>query len=197
MSPILVVVLCIVLFIVGIPVGYLLRKNTSEKAIGSAEQQAQNMILDAQNTVENLKKEKVLEAKEEIHKLRSEYEGELKARRTEISKTERRIQAKEENIDRKMESLEKRENGLIKKEQSMIEKHKEIDSYIEKQIAELERISGYTKEEAKHLLLQELETDIRKEASEMIVQIENEAKEEGDKKAREIIRTFWNQVSQY
>ena len=189
MSPIMTVLVSIVVLIVGIAIGYVLRKSFSEKAIGSAEQQAQNMILDAQNTVENLKKEKVLEAKEEIHKLRNEYEGELKARRAEISKTERRIQSKEENIDRKMESLEKRENGLIKKEQSMIEKHKEIDAYLEKQLAELERISGYTKEEAKHLLLQELETDIRKEASEMIVQIENEAKEEGDKKAREIITT--------
>ena len=189
MSPIMTVLISIVVLIVGIAIGYVLRKSFSEKAIGSAEQQAQNMILDAQNTVENLKKEKVLEAKEEIHKLRNEYEGELKARRAEISKTERRIQSKEENIDRKMESLEKRENGLIKKEQSMIEKHKEIDAYLEKQLAELERISGYTKEEAKHLLLQELETDIRKEASEMIVQIENEAKEEGDKKAREIITT--------
>ena len=189
MSPIMTVLVSIVVLIVGIAIGYVLRKSFSEKVIGSAEQQAQNMILDAQNTVENLKKEKVLEAKEEIHKLRNEYEGELKARRAEISKTERRIQSKEENIDRKMESLEKRENGLIKKEQSMIEKHKEIDAYLEKQLAELERISGYTKEEAKHLLLQELETDIRKEASEMIVQIENEAKEEGDKKAREIITT--------
>ena len=189
MSPVLAVVISIVVLIVGIAIGYVLRKSVSEKTIGSAEMQAKNMILDAQNTVENLKKEKVLEAKEEIHKLRAEYEGELKARRAEISKTERRIQSKEENIDRKMESLEKRENGLIKKEQSMIEKHKEIDAYLEKQIAELERISGYTKEEAKHLLLQELETDIRKEASDMIVQIENEAKEEGDKKAREIITT--------
>ena len=189
MTPVTTALISIVVLIVGIAIGYVVRKSVGEKSIGSAEMQAKNMILDAQNTVENLKKEKVLEAKEEIHKLRAEYEGELKARRAEISKTERRIQSKEENIDRKMESLEKRENGLIKKEQSMIEKHKEIDAYLEKQIAELERISGYTKEEAKHLLLQELETDIRKEASDMIVQIENEAKEEGDKKAREIITT--------
>ena len=189
MSPVLTVVISIVVLIVGIAIGYVLRKNFGEKAIGSAEQQAQNMILDAKNTAENLKKEKVLEAKEEIHKLRSDYEGELKARRAEVSKSERRIQQKEENIDRKLESIEKRENNLSKKEQSMNEKHKEIDSYLAKQVAELERISGYTKEEAKHLLLQELETDIRKEASELITSIENEAKEEGDKKAREIITT--------
>ena len=189
MSPVLTVVISIVVLIVGIAIGYVLRKNFGEKAIGSAEQQARNMILDAQNTVENLKKEKVLEAKEEIHKLREEYEGELKSRRAEVSKAERRIQQKEENIDRKLESIEKRENGLSKREQSMNEKHKEIDAYIAKQVAELERISGYTREEAKHLLLQELETDIRKDASEMIVNIENEAREEGDKRAREIITT--------
>ena len=183
MSPVLTVVISIVVLIVlivGIAIGYILRKNVGEKAIGSAEQQAKNMILDAQNTVENLKKEKVLEAKEEIHKLREEYEGELKSRRAEVTKAERRIQQKEENIDRKLESIEKRENGLTKKEQSMNEKHREID---------LERISGYTREEAKHLLLQELETEIRKDASDMIVSIESEAKEEADKRAREIITT--------
>ena len=181
MSPVLTVVISIVVLIVGIAIGYILRKNVGEKAIGSAEQQARNMILDAQNTVENLKKEKVLEAKEEIHKLREEYEGELKSRRAEVTKAERRIQQKEENIDRKLESIEKRENGLTKKEQSMNEKHREIDAYIQKQVEELERISGYTREEAKHLLLQEIETDIRKDASDMIVRIETEAKEEADK----------------
>jgi len=189
MSPVLTVVISIVVLIVGIAIGYILRKNVGEKAIGSAEQQARNMILDAQNTVENLKKEKVLEAKEEIHKLREEYEGELKSRRAEVTKAERRIQQKEENIDRKLESIEKRENGLTKKEQSMNEKHREIDAYIQKQVEELERISGYTREEAKHLLLQEIETDIRKDASDMIVSIETEAKEEADKRAREIITT--------
>ncbi len=179
----------IVLLIVGILIGYIYRKNIGEKAIGSAEMQAKNMLLDAQNTAENLKKEKVLEAKEEIHKLREDYEKEFKIRRNEVQKSERRIQQKEENIDRKLENIEKRENGLAKREQSMNEKHKEIDSYIAKQVAELERISGYSREEAREILLKEVEGDIRKDASEMIVRIENEAKEEGDKRAREIITT--------
>ena len=179
----------IVLLIVGILIGYIYRKNIGEKAIGSAEMQAKNMLLDAQNTAENLKKEKVLEAKEEIHKLREDYEKEFKIRRNEVQKSERRIQQKEENIDRKLENIEKRENGLTKREQSMNEKHKEIDSYIAKQVAELERISGYSREEAREILLKEVEGDIRKDASEMIVRIENEAKEEGDKRAREIITT--------
>ena len=186
MSPLLVVV-GIVFLIVGILIGYIYRKNIGEKAIGSAEQQAQNMLLDAQNTAENMKKEKVLEAKEEIHQLKEDYEKEFKIRRNEVQKSERRIQQKEENIDRKLENIEKRENNLTKREQSMNEKHKEIDSYIAKQVAELERISGFSREEAREILLKEVEGDIRKDASEMIVRIENEAKEEGDKRAREII----------
>ncbi len=183
------ILVSIVLLIVGILIGYIIRKNIGEKAIGSAEMQAKNIVLDAQNTAENLKKEKVLEAKEEIHRLREDYEKEFKQRRNEVQKSERRILQKEENIDRKLENIEKRENGLSKREQSMNEKHKEIDSYIAKQVAELERISGYTREEAREILLKEVESDIRKDASEMIVRIENEAKEEGDKKAREIITT--------
>ena len=189
MSSALTIVIGIVFLIVGILIGYIYRKNIGEKAIGSAEMQAKNILLDAQNTAENLRKEKVLEAKEEIHRLREDYEKEFKQRRNEVQKSERRILQKEENIDRKLENIEKRENGLTKREQSMNEKHKEIDSYIAKQMAELERISGYTREEAREILLKEVEGDIRKDASEMIVRIENEAKEEGDKKAREIITT--------
>lgn len=190
MTPAVTAVLVgIVFLIVGILIGYIYRKNIGEKTIGSAEMQAKNLILDAQNTAENLKKEKVLEAKEEIHKLREDYEKEFKIRRNEVQKSERRILQKEEHIDRKLENIEKRENGLTKREQSMNEKHKEIDSYIAKQMEELERISGYTRDEAKEILLQEVEADIRKDASEMITRIENEAREEGDKKAREIITT--------
>ncbi|MCQ2567020.1 MAG: ribonuclease Y [Mogibacterium sp.] len=183
------VIVGIVFLIVGILVGYILRKSVGEKAIGSAEMQAKNIVLDAQNTVENLKKEKVLEAKEEIQKLKEDYEREFRIRRGEVQKSERRIQQKEENIDRKLDNIEKRENNLTKREHSMDEKHREIDSFIAKQMAELERISGYTKEEAKAILLKDVETDIRKDASDLIVKIESAAKEEGDKRAREIITT--------
>lgn len=188
-SAIVTVFVGIVFLITGIVVGYIWHKNIGEKTIGSAEQKAQNMILDAQNTVDNLKREKILEAKDEIHRLREEYENELKIRRGEVQKSERRVQQKEETVDRKLENIEKRENGLSRREQSMNDKHKEIDSYIAKQVAELEKISGYTQEEARQILLRELETEIRKDASDLIVRIENEAKEEGEKKAREIITT--------
>lgn len=186
MTPITVIT-GVIFLIIGLPIGYILRKNVGEKTIGSAEQQAQNLILDAQTQAENLKKEKVLEAKEEIHHLRSDLENEIRLRRNEINKTEKRILQKEENLERKLDTIDKREQGLTKRERSMDEKHKEIDSYIAKQVEELERISGYTRDEAKQVLLDEVEKDVRKDASALITQIESEAKEEADKRAKEII----------
>lgn len=181
------VIVGLVALVVGLFVGYLLRKSIGEKEIGSAEQKAQNILLDAENSAENVKKEKILEAKEEAHKLRSDVEKEIRDRRNEINKTEKRIQGKEENIDRKLNGIERREQELTKKEHSMKEKHKEIDEYLQKQVAELEKISGYSREEARHLLLEEIEKDVRKDASAMIAQVEAEAKEEADKKAKNII----------
>lgn len=187
MTPIITVITGVVFLIIGFPIGYIWRKKIGEKAIGSAEQQAQNLILDAQNQAENIKKEKVLEAKEDIHHLRSNLEEEIRVRRNELSKNERRVLQKEENLERKLDNIEKREQGLVRRERSMDEKHREIDSYIAKQVQTLETISGYTREEAKQVLLDEVEKDVRKDASAMITQIESEAKEEADKKAREII----------
>lgn len=187
MTPIITVITGVVFLIIGFPIGYIWRKKIGEKAIGSAEQQAQNLILDAQNQAENIKKEKVLEAKEDIHHLRSNLEEEIRVRRNELSKNEIRVLQKEENLERKLDNIEKREQGLVRRERSMDEKHREIDSYIAKQVQTLETISGYTREEAKQVLLDEVEKDVRKDASAMITQIESEAKEEADKKAREII----------
>ena len=180
-------VIGIVFLIVGLLVGYFLRKSVGESKIGSAEQKAQNLILDAENSAENIKKEKILEAKEETHKLRAELEDEIRDRRKEVEKSERRIISKEENLERKIEGIERREDNLTKRERSMNEKHQRIDEYLATQVQELEKISGYTQEEAKQILLDEVEKDIRKDASSMITRIETEAKEEADKKAKEII----------
>lgn len=188
MTPqIIAVAATILCLFAGILFGYIFRKKLGEKTIGSAEQKAKNLILDAEDKAENLKKEKILEAKEEAHKIRNDIEFEIKERRNEIQKSEKRILQKEENIERKLESIDRREEGLRGRERSMNEKHKEIDSYIAKQIEELERISGYSSEEAKNILLAEVEKDIKKDASALITKIENEAKEEADKKAKEII----------
>lgn len=168
-------------------IGYIFRKSVGEKAIGSAEQKAKNLILDAENKSETLKKEITIEAKEEAHRLRGDAEREVRERRAEITKSERRLIQKEEGIDRKTENIDRREEGLAIKEQKLQEKEKELDSFITKQIEELERISGYSVEDAKQLLLSNVEKEIRYEASVMIKDIEMKAKEEGDKKAKEII----------
>lgn len=180
-------VAAIIFMIIGLLLGYFMRKRVGEKEIGSAEQKAQNILLDAENSAENIRKERILEAKEEAHRIKDDLDNEIRDRRNEVSRSERRILQKEENIEKKLESIERREENLNKRERSMDEKHKEIDSYLEKQIAELEKISGYSKEEAKHLLLDEIEKDVRKDASAIITKVEEETKEEADKKAREII----------
>jgi len=188
MTPVTMAVIAgVIALAVGLLIGYVLRKSLGEKEIGSAEQKAQNMLLEAETQAENAKKEKILEAKEEAHRLRSDAENEVRDRRNESMKSEKRLQQKEENLDRRSEGIERREESLTKREHSMNEKHKEIDDYIAKQIEELEKISGYSKEEAKHLLLEEIEKDVRKDASNMITEIETEAKDEADKKAKEII----------
>ncbi len=171
----------------GLLVGYIVRKTVGEKAIGSAEQKARNLILDAENKSETIKKEITIEAKEEAHKMRNEIEREVRERRAEIQRSEKRLIQKEETLDRKIDNLEKKEESITQKEQSLIEKQNELDGFIEKQIQELERISGYTVDDAKQILLASIEKDIRVEASVMIKDIELKAKEEADKKAKEII----------
>ena len=184
---IIYIVVAVIALAIGILVGYIIRKSVGEKAIGSAEQKAKNLILDAENRSETIRKEYILEAKEEAHKLRSDADREIRERRSEISKSERRLIQKEESIDRKLENIEKKEESITNKEQSIISKQKELDHVINQQTEELERISGCSVEEAKAILLENTEKEIRYEASVMIKEIESKAKEEADKKAKEII----------
>ncbi len=181
------IVVAIIALLIGVLVGYIIRKTVGEKAIGSAEQKAKNLILDAENRSETIRKEYVLEAKEEAHKLRSDADREIRERRSEISKSERRLVQKEESIDRKLENIEKKEESITNKEQAIIAKRKELDHVVAQQMEELEKISGYSVEEAKAILLANTEKEIRYEASVMIKDIEAKAREEADKKAKEII----------
>ena len=182
------IILAIVIALpVGVLVGYIIRKNFAEKTIGSAEQMAKNLILDAENKSQTIKKEITLEAKEEAHRMRSDAERDIRERRAEIQRSEKRLIQKEESLDRKIENLEKKEESITRKEQKITEKEQELDGFLEKQREELERISGYTAEEAKQLLLSNVEKDVRYEASLMIKDIESKAKEEADTKAKEII----------
>ncbi len=181
------IIVAIITLVLGLLIGYIIRKTVGEKAIGSAEQKAKNLILDAENRSETIRKEYILEAKEETHKLRSDADREIRERRSEISKSERRLIQKEESIDRKLENIEKKEESITNKEQAIIAKRKELDHVLEQQMEELEKISGYSVEEAKAILLANTEKEIRYEASVMIKDIESKAKEEADKRAKEII----------
>lgn len=144
-------------------------------------------MLDAENKAETIKKEITIEAKEEAHKLRSEIEREIRDRRAEIQRLERRLIQKEETIDKKTENIEKKEEAIADKEQHLVNKEQELSEYIHKQAEELEKISGYSTEEAKELLLSNVEKEIRHEASLMIREYEQKTKEECEKKAKEII----------
>ncbi len=181
------VIVAFVALVIGLLAGYIFRKNLAEKTIGSAEQKAKNLLLDAENRCETIKKEITIEAKEEAHRLRTETEAEIRERRAEIQKAERRLIQKEETIDRKIEGLERKEESIAAKEQTIIEKQNDIEDIVRRQTEELERISGYTREEAKALLLSNVEKEVRVEASLLIKDIESKAREEGDKKAKEII----------
>ena len=184
---IVAIIVGILALAIGLLVGYILRKNIAEKTIGSAETKARNLVLDAENKAETIKKEMTLEAKEEIHRMRSEAERDVRERRGELQRQEKRLNQKEDYIDKKVENIERKEESITNKENNLIEKGKELDKVIEREMAELEKISGYSVEEAKEILLANTEKEIRHEASVMIKDIEAKAKDEADKKAKEII----------
>ena len=177
----------VVALIIGILFGYILRKNQAEKLVGSAETQAKNLILDAENRAEALRKDTLTDARKEAHQIRMDAEKEIRERREDVKKAENRISQKEESIDRKLENIEKKEEGINRKMQSLTDKEKNIDEILKKQVDELERISGCTAEEAKAMLLRDIEHEVRREASVMIKDIESKAKEEADRNAKEII----------
>ncbi len=159
----------------------------SESNILKANQDSQALLEGAKKEAESLKKESILEAKEEVHRLRSDFEKESRDRRNEIQRLERRMIQREESLDKKGESLEKREESIVKKLQEVDALEANMKELYVKQREELERISGLTSEEAKDLLLREVNKEIKHETAIMIKDLENKAKEEADKKAKEII----------
>ena len=187
MTTILSIIIGVVALAIGILVGYILRKSIGEKTIGNAETKARNMILDAENRAETIRKELVLEAKEEAHRQRNEAEKEIRERRNEIQKSERRLIQKEESIDRKLENIEKKEENITNKEKNITRKQQEMDRVLKQQLEELEKISGYTIDQAREIILEKVEKEARSDAAMLYKEIENKAKEDADKKAKEII----------
>jgi len=172
---------------IGVLGGYLIRKFIAEARIASAEEAAQRLIQDAKRESEAKKREAVLEAKDEVHRLRTDFERETRERRAEIQRLERRLVQKEETLDRKVESLERREEQLVRREKETEKVHQSLAEIHAKQTAELERISNLSSDEAKQILLDQVEQEIRQETAALIKEIEAEAKEEAEKRARNII----------
>ena len=184
---VLIVVALIVGAGIGIIVGNLYRKKVAEAEIGSAEQEAKRIVADAMKTAEAKKKEAILEGKDEVHRLRNESEKELSDRRKEVQRQERRIQQKEETLDRKLDNVEKKEDRVSKKMKEAEVRLAEVETIKKSQFEMLERISGYTVDQAKAYLLDELEKDLSHEKSLKIMEYEQQLKDESDKRARNII----------
>ncbi|PEW77245.1 ribonuclease Y, partial [Bacillus thuringiensis] len=179
---------------VGAVVGFFVRKSIAEAKINGAANEAKRILDEANREAEALKKEALLEAKDEIHTLRTEAELEIRDRRSELQKQENRLMQKEENLDRKDETLDKREQQLEKKEDSLVARQQQIEELeskvgelVQKQQTELERISNLTREQAKAIILGKVENEVSHEIAVMVKESEVRAKEEADKKAKEIL----------
>ena len=173
--------------VVAFPAGIFYRKRVAEAELGSAEEEAKRVLSDAIKTAETKKREALVEAKDEIFKLRSDADKEIKDRRNEVTRQERRILQREESLDKKTENLEKKEEQLSQKIREAEDRLADAEAVKKQQLEELERISGYTADQAKEHLLQSLENELTHEKALRITQIEARLKDEADQKAREII----------
>ncbi|MBQ3030263.1 MAG: ribonuclease Y, partial [Agathobacter sp.] len=193
MNPILVAVICLVaVAITGVVVWIaagVFHKNSAKSKIGNAEERAREIIDDAVKTAEAKKRESMLEIKEESIRAKNELDKEIKERRKEIQRSESRIVQKEESLDKKTEAMERREANFAAKEEELNKQKAEIAALNEQRIQELERISGLTSEQAKEYLLKTIEEDVKLDTAKLIKELENKAKEEANKKAKDYVVT--------
>lgn len=187
-----VIAVCVTLAVTAV-VTYLITtayyKKVTETKIGNADEKAREIIDEAVKTAETKKREATLEAKEESIRVKNELDKEVKERRGEIQRSERRIVQKEENLDRKLEAIEKREAGFAAKEEEINKQKAQVAKLSEERLQELERISGLTSEQAKEYLLKTVEEDVKLDTAKLIKEMEHKAKEEADKKAKEYVVT--------
>ena len=181
------VIAFVVALVIGIPVGVLYRKKVAEKEIISAEEEAKRIINEAIKSAESKKREALVEAKEKILAEKTNYEREAKERRSELQEQERRLQQKEETLERKLENVEWKEESYAARLANLEEARIQVAKLQAEQMETLERISGYTAEEAKEYLIAKLETEVTHEAAMKIKEIEARFKEEADAKAKEIV----------
>ena len=189
----IVIAVAVVLIVVAAVISHFLTvsnlKNNAESKIGNAEARAREIIDDAVKTAEAKKKESLLEIKEESIKNKNELEKETKERRTELQRYEKRILSKEETLDKKSEAIERREAGFTAKEEELRQREAKVEELSQQRVQELERISGLTSEQAKEYLLKTVEEDVKHDTAKMIKELEAQAKEEADKKAKEYVVT--------
>jgi ribonucrease Y len=167
--------------------GYYVRKRTAESKISSAEEESKKIIDEAEKHAQAVKREKIIEAKEEVHKMRKDLEQESRERRAEFQRMERRLLQKEEVLDKKTAFMEKKEEELREKENVVSENQEKVDQLYKRQLEELERLSELTTEEAKEIILSRVRDEVKHEMAMMIKDVESQAKEEAEKKARHII----------
>ena len=187
MSAISIVVTALVAIPLTLALANSYNKKLGEKKVGGAEQKAREIIDEAVKEAESKKREALLEAKEENLRAKNELEKEISERRSEVSKNERRIQQKEETLDRKIDAADHREKNLNRKEDEIRKKEAEVDKLNEQRVQELERISGLSKDQAKKLLLEAVESDVKIDAAKLVKETLAEAKDDANKKAKDII----------
>jgi ribonuclease Y len=194
MSPVIAVIIAVAItLVVSVPVSSYIavkRHETEEKAtVGSAQDKARQIVDEALRTAETKKREALLEAKEESLRMKNESEKEARDRRTEVQRYEKRVLSKEESVDKKAEVLERRETSLTAKEDELKRKQAEVDKLQEQRVQELERISGLTSEQAKDYLLKTVEDEARTDAAKLYKELDSQAREDAEKKAREYVVT--------
>ena len=189
MSTVLWILIAVAAIVIGFVLGILYRKTVGEREIISAEEEAKRIINESIKSAESKKKEALLEAKEEIHRSRSEYEREEKERRSELKKQEHRLQQKEEALDRKTDAIEKKTDTLNSKIAAVEQQQQEVASLKRSQLEMLEKISGFSIEDAKAYLISSVKDECTHEMAVKIKEIEQQAKDEADERAREIITT--------
>ncbi len=188
-----VIVAVVVTVLIAVPVAgkAAVAKKVQQDAekVGTAEEKARSIIDEALKTAETKKREALLEAKEENLKVKNEQDREYRERRAELQKYEKRVLSKEESVDRKADVLERRENDLTAKEAELKKKEKKVDELHDQGVQELERISGFTSEEAKEYLLKSVEDEVKIDTARLYRELESKAKEEAGRKAKEYVVT--------
>lgn len=186
----------IIAFVTGFLIAFWVKGKIQSQRIKSAERETSQILDDAKRTSESMIKEARLEVKDKLFKMKSEFDNDTKETRSELKKKERRLIQKEENIDRKIDQFERKERDVLRKEKKLIRRYEELEGkeikfkeLIEEQKRQLEKISGFTAEQAKELLIRAMENEARHEGAKLIKRIENEAKEQADKNAKDIIAT--------